>query len=192
MKKPKCVYDISIWIRSSQHVTQQWFSMGTPLTYSLWRDEVPPVISLKRSQRVARSAPVCVSAVRLQYRWVRRWWTRILKDTARALLYLMQRARSSAKFTLLRNKKANPVREKISIVTLLSRESLSSFLALFRSLSLFCIFCCIADVVKGLHLKKLKKKHTQGKSVKKIKAWLTHTVGFYININPPPPPHPPR
>lgn len=31
---------------------------------------------------------------------------------------------------------------------------------------------------------KSKKKHTQGKSVKKIKAWLTHTVGFYININP--------
>lgn len=69
------------------------------------------------------------------------------------MLYLMQQARSSAKFKLLRNKKANPVREKISSVTLLSRESLSSSLALFRSLS-FCIFCCIADVVKGLHLKK--------------------------------------
>lgn len=31
---------------------------------------------------------------------------------------------------------------------------------------------------------KSKKKNTQGKSVKKIKAWLTHTVGCYININP--------
>lgn len=99
------------------------------------------------------------------------------------MLYLMQRARSSAKFTLLRNTNANPVREKISSVTLLSRESLSSSLALFCSLS-FLYFLLHCRCGEGTPPQKVKKKHTRGKSVKKIKAWLTHTVGFCININP--------
>lgn len=44
--------------------------------------------------------------------------------------------------------KKTRARERKSAASLFCHVSLSLFLPLF-----FCVFCCIADVVKGLHLK---------------------------------------
>lgn len=101
---------------------------------------------------------VCVCGpARLQYRWAWSWWIGILKHTACACCFISSGERCR-NYVIKRKRNVNQMKEKISSVTLWSRESpLPSSSPLLSSpkpsLSFF-VFCCIADVVKGLHLKK--------------------------------------
>lgn len=156
---------------------------ATALAFERWS---PPLVkSLERSPHWATSARVCActSPIQISLETVDRHFK---THSPRALLYLIWRARTGAEIILFKKKKVNQTKEKISNVTVQSRESPSSSPPPTRLFFLCFLLHCRCG--EGTPPQKIT--HTRGptcrkKSAKKIKAWLTHRRVLYQYKFPP-------